>query len=146
MPALVTVVTHRYEMCGWDRKYFWLGIFRSRLNTGLQFSQHSNQVFGTFEHAKQKHSEESKDELFMVWRASILNVGVSCFMPRCRVIMRWLLKKQKVFLCGKPQGMMNNLILITYACHGEILNEKYKKWWKTESSLEVHFMSLLFFY
>lgn len=42
--------------------------------------------------------------------------------------------------------MMNNLILIAYACRGEILNEKYKKWWKTESSLKVDFMSLFFLY
>lgn len=53
---------------------------------------------------KQKHSEKSKDELFMVRKASILNVCVLCFMSKCRVIMRWLLKKTESLSIWKATG------------------------------------------
>lgn len=41
---------------------------------------------------KQKHNEESKDELFLVRKAHILNVCVLCFTSGCRVLIRQLRK------------------------------------------------------
>lgn len=35
--------------------------------------------------------------------------------------------------------MTDDLILRTYLCLGEILNEKYKRKWKTEISLEIFY-------
>ena len=100
----------------------------------------------------QKHSEESKEEVLIIGKASILNVCVLCFTSRYRVLMRELLKKaerkkkkkkkkrkQKVFLFGKSQGMTNNLTLSVYVCHGEILNDKIQKGVENRKLLEIGF-------